>query len=92
MKTSALVALAISAANVANAIKYIDAPVGWPQAVGFNATPYEETDLYKTRRRVARNTALPPKRQDMKTRNPHIPGSKTIKIRYGPYMVPGARV
>jgi hypothetical protein len=27
----------------------------------------------------------------METRNPHIPGSKSIKMRYGPYSVPNAQ-
>jgi len=30
------------------------------------------------------------RKQVMDTRNPHIPGSKSIKIRYGPYKVPNA--
>jgi hypothetical protein len=90
MKTSTLITLTLSAAaNLASAIKYVDAPEGWPQAVGFNPTPFEEAGVPKVRR-AAR--AVAPKRQEIKTRNPHIPNSKTLKIRYGPYTVPGARV
>jgi hypothetical protein len=90
MKNTAFLALALSAAaNVASAIKFVDAPEGWPQAVGFNPIPLEEAGLPKVRR-VAR--AVAPKRQEIPTRNPHIPNSKTVKIRYGPYTVPGARV
>jgi hypothetical protein len=89
MKTT-LFALALSAvANVASAVQYVDAPEGWPQAVGFNPTPLEEAGIPKIKR-VAR--AVAPKKQEMKTRVPHVPGSKTVKIRYGPYTVPGARV
>jgi hypothetical protein len=90
MKTSAILALALSAAvNVASAVKYVDAPEGWPQAVGFDPISMEEAAIPKVRRAVR---AVAPKRQEIPTRNPHIPGSKTVKIRYGPYTVPGARV
>jgi hypothetical protein len=90
MKTSTLITLTLSAAvNVASAVQFVDGPVGWPQALGFKSIPLEQAGLPKVRR-AAR--AVAPKRQEIKTRNPHIPGSKTIKIRYGPYTVPGARV
>jgi len=84
MKASTLFTLATSA-NIAAAIKFIDGPQDWYQAVGFNVTQKHDSELPHLMAR-----AVAPKRQDLKTRNPHIPNSKTVKMRYGPYTVPGA--
>jgi hypothetical protein len=88
MRTSALFVVAISATNVALAVKFVSAPDGWAQSLGFNTTEIKEKRAVSPQH-VTR--ALAPKRQQLKTRNPHIPNAKTIKIRYGPYTVPGAR-
>lgn len=90
MKTTLLVALA-AAANVASAVQFVDAPEGWAKLKGFETTPFEESGI-QTVRRAARDVRIAPKRQEIPTRNPHIANSKTVKIRYGPYTVPGARV
>jgi hypothetical protein len=84
MKTSTLFILAVSV-NAAAAFKFIDGPRDWYSAVGFDVTQKHDHELPHLMARV-----VTPKRQDMKTRNPHIPNSKTVKIRYGPYTVPGA--
>jgi hypothetical protein len=89
MKTTTLFTLAISAANVTTAVKFITAPQGWAEAVGFNVTSPEDAGILPIR---LRSRAVAPNRQEIKTRNPHIRNSKTVKIRYGPYSVPGARV
>ncbi|KAF2436265.1 hypothetical protein EJ08DRAFT_692141 [Tothia fuscella] len=90
MKTSALVALAAAAVNVA-AIKYVSGPDKWPEAMQFETVSMEDAGIPLVKR-DADAVDLPPKIQTMPTRNPHIPNSKTVKIRYGPYTVPGARV
>jgi hypothetical protein len=87
MKFSELFTLTVSALNVASATKFVSGPTDWIDAVGFKT---EEQKLASHERRQNVRAAAP-KRQEMKTRNPHIPNSKTVKIRYGPYTVPGAR-
>jgi hypothetical protein len=89
MKFSEVLTIAVAAANVASASKFLSGPGDWVEAVGFKAEEQKLTS-HDIRRRQT-NRAVAPKRQDMKTRNPHIPNSKTVKIRYGPYTVPGAR-
>jgi hypothetical protein len=88
MKTSALIALVVSATDIATAIKYVSAPLGWAQSVGYNTTQYEPQGGPMPE--VVLRAAAP-KRQELKTRNAHIANSKTVKIRYGPYTVPGAK-
>jgi hypothetical protein len=85
MKTSTLVSLALSAINVATAVRFVSGPDGWDQAMRFNATPQSWDDI-KMPPHVSRVVA--PKRQEMKPRMPQVPGSKTVKVRYGPYTVP----
>jgi hypothetical protein len=91
MKSSVIAALAISAANVA-AHKFVSGPDQWAPAMGFNVVEPEEAGVEFLPLKKRDGAALAPKKQELKTRNPHIPNSKTIKIRYGPYTVPGARV
>jgi len=88
---STFLTLAVSATNVA-AVKFISGPEGWPQALGFNTTDAEAFgDLYAIPAKVKRDAAALPTRVELKNRNPHIPGAKSVKLRYGPYTVPGAR-
>jgi len=78
----------LSAANVANAIKFVVGPEGWAEPLGFNASDptweQESTPLH-----VAR--ALAPKRQQLKQRITRIPNSKSVKLRYGPFTVPAPK-
>jgi hypothetical protein len=85
MKTNTLVSLALSATNVVTAIKFITGPDGWASSIGFNATEQTWDDI-KLPPHVSRVVA--PKRQELKRRIPQIPGSKSVKLRYGPYTVP----
>jgi hypothetical protein len=89
MKTATFLLAAASAANIVNAVKFVSAPEGWTESLNFTT---READFSKYVKRDARAVTLAPKRQDLKARNPKIPGAKTVKIRYGPYTVPGARV
>jgi hypothetical protein len=89
MNINALVLLVFSVSNVATAIKFVSGPNGWAPAMGFN-TSLQTWDDVKPPLSVLR--ALAPKRQEMKSRAPNVPGSKTVKIRYGPYTVPAPRV
>lgn len=89
MKTNALSLLALSVSNVATAVKFISGPEGWASAIGFNASEPDWDDI-KLPPQVVRAAA--PKRQEMKSRAPNVPGSKSVKIRYGPYTVPAPPV
>ena len=89
MKIYTLVPLVFSTSNVASAIKFVSGPDGWARAVGFNATAQSCDDI-QLPRYISR--AIAPKRQELKPRVPHIIGSKSVKIRYGPYTVPAPRV
>jgi hypothetical protein len=89
MKTTSLVLAALSAANVANAIKFISGPEGWAPALGFNTTEQTWEDAAAP---MPVKRMLVPKRQEMKARVTQVPGSKTVKIRYGPYTVPAPMV
>lgn len=90
----ALLALAASAASV-SAVKFVNGPTGWSSSVGFQTDKIDERQWdqrAKLAKREENAGPLAAKRQEMKNRNPHIPGAKTVKIRYGPYSVPGAKV
>jgi hypothetical protein len=89
MKTTTFLLVAASAANIVTAIKFVSAPEGWAESLNFTT---READFSKYVKREARAVAVTPKRQELKARNPKIAGAKTVKIRYGPYTVPGARV
>jgi hypothetical protein len=84
MKTTTLISLALSALDAA-AIKFITGPEGWAPAMGFNATK-QAWENVKLPPHIKRAEA--PKRQEMKPRVKSVPGSKTVKLRYGPYTVP----
>jgi hypothetical protein len=89
MKTHTLISLALSVSNVATAVKFISGPEGWASAIGFNATEQSWDDITSPPQVIR---AATPKRQELKTRAPNIPGSKSVKIRYGPYTVPAPPV
>lgn len=90
MKTATLFSLAASAA-LTNAVKFVSGPEGWPEAIGFKTTNAEDHgDMFLPPKIKARQSIS--RKVEMKTRNPHIPNSKTVKIRYGPYTVPGGKV
>jgi hypothetical protein len=89
MKTNAPVLLLLSVSNVATAVKFISGPEGWPSAIGFNATEQHWDDIQWPPQVIR---AAAPKRQDLKSRAPNVPGSKSVKIRYGPYTVPAPAV
>jgi hypothetical protein len=89
MKTNSFALLALSASNVANAVKFISGPEGWPTALGFNTTEQTWDDVQLPPQVIR---AAAPKRMELKTRAPNIPGSKSVKIRYGPYTVPAPSV
>lgn len=88
MKTT-LISLVLSAANVANAIKFVAGPEGWASHIGYNASDPTWDEL-TTPLHVSR--ALAPKRQQLKQRVTRIANSKSVKIRYGPYTVPAPSV
>jgi hypothetical protein len=90
MKTSVFALYALSASNVATAVKFLSGPQEWASAVGLNATEQHWDDV-ELPPQVIRAAAVP-KRQELKSRAPQIPGSKSVKIRYGPYTVPAPRV
>jgi hypothetical protein len=89
MKPNASILFVLSVSNVANAVKFLSGPEDWASASGFNTTEQRWDDV-KWPSQVVR--AVAPKRQELKTRAPTIPGSKTVKIRYGPYTVPAPAV
>jgi hypothetical protein len=89
MKTTTLVSLALSAINVATAVKFLSGPEGWASSIGFE-THTQTWDDVKTSRLASR--AVVPQRQELKARIPLLKGSKSVKIRYGPYTVPAPRV
>jgi hypothetical protein len=89
MKTNALALLALSVPNVATAVKFISGPEGWASAIGFNTTEQSWDDVQLPPQVIR---AAAPKKQEMKSRAPNVPGSKSVKIRYGPYTVPAPAV
>lgn len=89
MKTNAVLLSFLSAANVASAVKFISGPEGWPSAIKINTTEQTWEDIQLPEHVIR---AAAPKRSEMKSRVTHIPGSKSIKIRYGPYTVPAPAV
>jgi len=89
MKTTTLVSLALSATNVATAVKFISGPEGWAESIGFK--PQEQTwDDIKPNRLSAR--AVQPARQELKARVTGLKNSKSVKLRYGPFTVPAPSV
>jgi hypothetical protein len=94
MKTSSIVAFAASAVRVATAVKFVSAPPDWIESnLGFNVTqPEDHADLFDSPKLMGRSAEAVPLKVELKNRNPHIPGARSMKIRYGPYTVPGGRV
>jgi hypothetical protein len=87
MKTTTLISAALSASRAHAAVKFISGPDGWASSLGFNATETDGLPQFELpHSRVLGMVA--PDRQQLKPRSPQIPGSKTVKIRYGPYTVP----
>jgi hypothetical protein len=89
MKTNAILWSLLSVSNVATAVKFISGPDGWASAKGFNTTEPHWDDVQLPPQVIR---AAAPKKQEMKSRAPNIPGSKSVKIRYGPYTVPAPAV
>jgi hypothetical protein len=94
MKTYSIAAFAATAANVATAVKFVSAPPDWIQSnLGFNVSqPEDHDDMFESPQLMGRSAMAVPLKVQLKNRNPHIPGAKSMKIRYGPYTVPGGRV
>jgi hypothetical protein len=84
MKATTLFLTIISAADIAAAEKFITGPPGWAQTLGLNIS--EPEDLPRLRARQARATGL---KTVLKNRTPHIKGSKSVKVRYGPFNIRG---
>ena len=91
MKTSTFFAFAASVSEVVNAVKFVSGPEGWAELKGFNTTSTLEHKELFAAPNIGKRAALP-RKVELKSRIAHIPNSKTIKIRYGPYTVPGGRV
>jgi hypothetical protein len=93
MKSSTLFSLAF-VVNIASAVKFVNGPSEWIESSRFNKSHVPEvvSRAYKRseNRHEARSKVTAPAMQQLKSRTPHIPGSKTVKLRYGPYHVPGA--
>jgi hypothetical protein len=94
MKTSSIVAFAASAAKAVTAVKFVSAPQDWIHSnLGFNVTqPEDHGDLFASPKLMGRDAMALPLKVELKNRNPHIPGARSVKVRYGPYTVPGGRV
>jgi hypothetical protein len=93
MKTSSLTALVVSATNVATAVRFISGPGDWIKGVGFNTSrPEDHGTLFDPPKIAARDAFALPLQVELKNRNPHVPGSKSVKVRYGPFTVPGGKV
>jgi hypothetical protein len=86
MKASTLFLTIISTADVAVAVKFLIGPSGWAQSIGLNVTEPEGQPEYRDRRVDGEASA---ERVLLKSRNPNIPNSKTVKLRYGPFTIGG---
>ena len=82
MRISTVFTTVLSAGDLAAAVKILIGPEGWAQSIGFNTTDIEAPKLEGRQATAQRTTVL-------KTRNPNIPNSKTVKVRYGPFTVSG---
>ncbi|QDS77070.1 hypothetical protein FKW77_007229 [Venturia effusa] len=89
MKTDAFVLSLLPAVKFASAVRFISGPEGWPAAIKINTTEQTWEDVQPAPGVIR---AAAPKRMVMKSRISHIPGAKTVKIRYGPYTVPAPAV
>lgn len=91
MKTSTLVTL-VSAVNIAAATQFISGPEEWASSNPLWNVVKEKRDPEFSPRHILESRQTMPAVQQLKNRNPHIPNAKSVKVRYGPYTVPGARV
>jgi hypothetical protein len=89
MKYTTLVSLALSAANVATAVKFVVGPEGWADSIGFKTREQTWDDVKPSR---IEKRAVVPMRQDLKPRIPFLKNSKSVKLRYGPFTVPAPSV
>lgn len=80
MKATTLILSVISAAS---ADKFIAGPPGWAQSIGLNVTEPEEHRLESRQARSSGSKVV------LKNRTPHIKGSKSVKLRYGPFTIKG---
>jgi hypothetical protein len=83
MKTFTLFIALLSAADIAAAEKFVVGPPGWPQSIGLNVTEQEDHPRLTARQAGNGRTVI------LKNRTPQISGSKSVKIRYGPFSVKG---
>jgi hypothetical protein len=84
MKTSTLFISILSAADIVAAEKFVAGPPGWAQSLGLNATePEHRPQLIARQAKGSGRTVI------LKNRTPQIRGSKSVKIRYGPFTVRG---
>jgi hypothetical protein len=84
MKTSTLF---ISLLSVAAAEKFIAGPPGWAQSIRLNVTePEQHAQLVARQARAGGGSGTT---VSLRNRTPHIKGSKSVKIRYGPFTVRG---
>jgi hypothetical protein len=91
MKSFTLFSIAF-VANIASAVKFVNGPETWVQSSQFKTSdaPPVIAHAYKRSANRLNTRATAPSMQQMKSRTPHIANSKTVKLRYGPYHVPGA--
>jgi hypothetical protein len=85
MKSSTFFISILSAADIVTAVKFLVGPPGWAQSIGINVTePEDHPQLRARQSRAASGSKIV-----LKNRNPHIPNSKSVKVRYGPFTVQG---
>lgn len=85
MKTSTLLISILSAADIAVAEKFVAGPRAWAQSIGVNVTNPAHHPLVARQAKGGGSGRL----VALKNRTPHIRGSKSVKIRYGPFTVRG---
>lgn len=86
MKTSTLFISLLSAAGIVAAEKFVVGPPGWVQSLGLNMT--ERVDPPQLVPRQAKGGGSG-RTVSLRNRTPHIKGSRSVKIRYGPFTVRG---
>jgi hypothetical protein len=84
MKTSTLF-ISILPAVVA-AEKFVVGPPGWAQSIGLNVTEPEHHPQLIARQAKGGGSG---RTVSLRNRTPQIKGSKSVKIRYGPFTVRG---
>jgi hypothetical protein len=87
MKTSTLFISILSAADIVAAEKFVVGPPGWAQSIGLNVTePEHHPQLIARQAKMGGGSG---RTVSLRNRTPHIKGSKSVKIRYGPFTVRG---